>query len=70
MWNDKPAICIDVNCRIGSLEIHVRYEQTGGRVNCRIGSLEMSAEQKEKVTAVNCRIGSLEMQCGGDRSGD
>ena len=51
---------MQVNCRIGSLEIIDRHVVFYTCVNCRIGSLEITPLECERLQGVNCRIGSLE----------
>ena len=51
----------NVNCRIGSLEMHRKIVHYRANVNCRIGSLENLWLSPPFPTKVNCRIGSLEI---------
>ena len=52
--------CLNVHCRIGSLEKQLG-PLTGLRfVHCRIGSLEILKEADLPLPGVHCRIGSLE----------
>ena len=54
-----------VNCRIGSLEMHIDFLIRGCHVNCRIGSLEKFLICAGVTIFVNCRIGSLETNSAG-----
>ena len=51
---------IEVNCRIGSLEMEQSDRDNVRTVNCRIGSLESNRKICQFGCHVNCRIGSLE----------
>ena len=53
---------VQVNCRIGSLEILRSKRQQIVLVNCRIGSLEILQNNLSQEVRVNCRIGSLETE--------
>ena len=55
---------INVNCRIGSLEIKTANVIRPPSVNCRIGSLENQRCAHKADGHVNCRIGSLEIKLG------
>ena len=55
-----PAVLVEVNCRIGSLEKKKCRVLMSQLVNCRIGSLEMEGSDDDEYDDVNCRIGSLE----------
>ena len=52
---------LNVNCRIGSLEIKFPFTIITRLVNCRIGSLESVTDSNIDLEYVNCRIGSLEI---------
>ena len=54
---------IQVDCRIGSLEMTGQHKLLRRGVDCRIGSLEMSEVQNNPQENVDCRIGSLETKC-------
>ena len=52
---------IQVNCRVGSLEIKITSDIRSPAVNCRVGSLENQIKAGDNVIWVNCRVGSLEI---------
>ncbi len=49
-----------VDCRAGSLEKHIPWNQDSVRVDCRAGSLEMVMCHGVRDFGVDCRAGSLE----------
>ena len=51
---------MDVNCRVGSLEISPLFIGFNFFVNCRVGSLEIQDHIQQSFDNVNCRVGSLE----------
>ena len=52
---------IQVNCRVGSLEIKITSDIRSPAVNCRVGSLEKTGPAALPDPSVNCRVGSLEI---------
>ncbi|SLM32000.1 conserved hypothetical protein [Desulfamplus magnetovallimortis] len=53
-------LCLQVNCRTGSLENKNTPNDHTNNVNCRTGSLETGDNYLPATLNVNCRTGSLE----------
>ena len=52
---------VQVNCRVGSLEMAIGRDVETEGVNCRVGSLEIYQNDTTHTLIVNCRVGSLEI---------